>query len=483
MTTADAPGRTDRAAAAGARRARLEARHGGVLGLRLTAMAAVGGLALAPPSWLPEADRERVLMVCVFGALAQLLAWLEPRRQPSHLTAAVWASLVVDAAWAGAVVAATGGPGGPFAGLLVLAALWATIGYSAALGLVAGLAASATGLVLLVAEGGDPGGATAVGGLAFLWAVLVSAAVGAAASERELRARAQRLEVLHRAARRLVGEDDPEAMVEITRRAAQRVMPGWSVHMRAGSAPSTVVVRTSGLDSAVVVPVGSEAQGFGVIECRRPLFARVVHHGVRSRDIGPLETLAASLAGALARARLMASVERRSLTDELTGLGNRRSFDIELARRTAESQRTGRPVSLCLVDIDHFKAYNDAFGHLAGDVALAAVAQAVRASSRLTDIAARYGGEELALILPGTEHENALEVAERVRAAVAAVDTGHRGLSVSIGVATGDGECSAEVLVEAADRAMYAAKAAGRDRVVGGSTRLSPLDPESAAGS
>ncbi|MEQ9337184.1 MAG: GGDEF domain-containing protein, partial [Miltoncostaeaceae bacterium] len=351
-----------------------------------------------------------------------------------------------------------------------------TIGYSAGLGLVAGVAASGTGLVLLAAEGGDPWSAGALGPPAFLWAVLVSAAVGSAASERELRVRAQRLEVLHRAARGLVDADTAGVMVDITRRAAQRVMPGWSVHLRPGSAPSTVVMRRSGLDAVIIVPVGSEGQGFGVIECRRPLLARVAHHGVRARDLGPLETLAASLAGGLARARALASLERRSLTDELTGLGNRRSFDIELARRTAESQRTGRPVSMCLIDIDNFKAYNDAYGHLAGDDALAAVANAVRGSSRLTDIASRYGGEELALILPGTAHEHAIEVAERVRTTVAGLAVDHRRVTVSIGVATGEGDCSAEVLVEAADRAMYAAKAAGRDRVVGGSTRLSPLD-------
>lgn len=181
-----------------------------------------------------------------------------------------------------------------------------------------------------------------------------------------------------------------------------------------------------------------------------------------------LETLAAGLASALWRMDLMGRIERQSLTDGLTGLANRRAFDVELTRRVEEASRHSRPLALCFIDVDHFKSFNDAYGHLAGDETLAAVAAAVRGACRDVDVPARYGGEEMAVLLPGTPLSEALEVAERIRAAVAAIPLSTRPVTVSIGVAATGGDCSPELLVEAADRGVYAAKAAGRDRVVAG---------------
>jgi diguanylate cyclase (GGDEF)-like protein len=117
------------------------------------------------------------------------------------------------------------------------------------------------------------------------------------------------------------------------------------------------------------------------------------------------------------------------------------------------------------MDIDHFKSFNDTFGHQAGDETLAAVAAAIAGACRASDVPARYGGEEMALLLPGSGLEDAVEVAERVRLAVAAIPLETRPVTVSIGVSTTDGTCSAELLIEASDRALYASKEGGRNRV------------------
>jgi two-component system, cell cycle response regulator len=194
----------------------------------------------------------------------------------------------------------------------------------------------------------------------------------------------------------------------------------------------------------------------------------VARHTIRLRELAALETLAAGLGSALWRAELLERIERQSLTDGLTGLANRRALDAELARRLAEARRAGAALSLCLLDIDRFKSYNDAFGHRAGDEALARVARVLVNACRAGDVAARSGGEELAPLLPSTSLAEAVAVAERIRARVAAIPMSHRRVTVSAGVAATTGGCSAEVLVEAADRALYRAKEGGRDRVVAG---------------
>ncbi len=166
---------------------------------------------------------------------------------------------------------------------------------------------------------------------------------------------------------------------------------------------------------------------------------------------------------------------RQALLDGLTGIPNRRSFDGAFTMEWARMQREGTPLTVVLCDIDRFKAYNDACGHLVGDDCLRDVAAAVwEAARRPADHVARFGGEEFALILPHTGPEGGRRVAEAVRAAVrrrgiphprAAVD----GIvTVSLGVASliPVPEVSPEALLEAADRAMYQAKSQGRDRVV-----------------
>jgi diguanylate cyclase (GGDEF)-like protein/PAS domain S-box-containing protein len=163
-------------------------------------------------------------------------------------------------------------------------------------------------------------------------------------------------------------------------------------------------------------------------------------------------------------------------TDSLTDLLNRRAFDEAIETETRRSARAGTALSLLLVDVDHFKAYNDRYGHPAGDECLRLVSQHLKASlKRPADLAARYGGEEFTAILPDTDEDSAYQVAEGFRHALAEArlphETSERGyVTVSVGVATYLPENlhrDALELVRAADEALYRAKGAGRDRVLG----------------
>ncbi len=161
---------------------------------------------------------------------------------------------------------------------------------------------------------------------------------------------------------------------------------------------------------------------------------------------------------------------RRARTDQLTGLYNRRHFDEQLARIVSDSLAHGSPASLIVADVDHFKRVNDSYGHEAGDAVLKAVARVFLDCLRAEDVCARYGGEEIAILLPETSVERAQEVAERVRKAIEGkpVQHGDRTIRVtaSFGVA-GYPESTAlrDALFPAADRALYEAKDGGRNQV------------------
>jgi diguanylate cyclase (GGDEF)-like protein len=198
--------------------------------------------------------------------------------------------------------------------------------------------------------------------------------------------------------------------------------------------------------------------------------------GARKPDALPesaqreLSMLALQAAEALVRTRLYEQMERLATTDGLTGLLNRRTFNAQLTARLREAQRYRRPLSLLLLDIDHFKKVNDTYGHPAGDSVLRGVAQLAQKQARETDLVARYGGEEMALVLPETDARGAMVIAERIRATVAAAqhptEQGALKVTLSVGVATwpGAGEDAAG-LIESADRALYRAKQGGRNRV------------------
>jgi diguanylate cyclase (GGDEF)-like protein len=177
------------------------------------------------------------------------------------------------------------------------------------------------------------------------------------------------------------------------------------------------------------------------------------------------DTASAATVGALAA---------QAATDPLTGLANRRTLDDDLRAAWSRCVRDGEPLAVLVIDVDHFKAFNDTVGHQAGDACLAAIAGAAqRASARAGSVACRWGGDEFLVVLPATDLTAAAAIADDVLAAVRGLPrhvaaAGDRRLTVSIGVsatlpaAGGD----AAVVVAAADRAMYAAKQSGRDRRV-----------------
>ena len=177
------------------------------------------------------------------------------------------------------------------------------------------------------------------------------------------------------------------------------------------------------------------------------------------------------------------AVRNESLTDPLTQLANRKFFDTTLEAAIAEARARNEPLSLMMTDIDHFKKFNDSFGHLTGDQVLRLVATSVKQNVKGQDTAARYGGEEFAIILPNTVLRSAITVADHIRRAVMTKElmkrsTGeHLGrVTISIGVATLRKNDNAQSLIERSDKCLYAAKRHGRNRV------MCETDPEVASG-
>lgn len=173
------------------------------------------------------------------------------------------------------------------------------------------------------------------------------------------------------------------------------------------------------------------------------------------------------------RRRLEQELARQAVTDPLTGLLNRRGFAAQAGHEVDRSARFGRPVSALMIDVDAFKPVNDEHGHAAGDAVLAALGSRVRSTIRRVDVAARVGGDEVAIVLPETGLEAARAAGERLRHAIVSepfpTPAGPISLTVSIGVASLHGPAeSLENLLRRADGALYEAKSGGRDRVVAG---------------
>jgi diguanylate cyclase len=171
--------------------------------------------------------------------------------------------------------------------------------------------------------------------------------------------------------------------------------------------------------------------------------------------------------------RELDAVRSESLTDALTRVANRKSFDRTLDQEIAQVKITGLPLCLCIIDIDHFKRFNDTFGHQAGDMVLKEVAGLFKYKIRFFDRVARYGGEEFAVIMPNTDLDAAIMVAERIRQSLMKKEliVGSTGMSmgkitISVGVGRLKPEDSAQSLIERADVCLYTAKHAGRNRVV-----------------
>jgi diguanylate cyclase (GGDEF)-like protein len=257
--------------------------------------------------------------------------------------------------------------------------------------------------------------------------------------------------------------------------ASLRLLEAWAAGARDELARGAVVIDdvsvVDGLGPVAAhpeVPLGSL--------CAVPLVFRddmlgvlvALAHGTTvflPHDAAALGAYAAQAAIALSNARLVERLERQAAEDPLTGLANQRAFHVACEHELSRAARTGQPISIVAVDLDHFKALNDAHGHPYGDEVLRRAARALSRAVRPHDTVARMGGEEFALLLPDTDADGARVVAERARAAVATVVVPGRGLTASAGVASHAGpHASLERLLAHADRALYRAKAAGRDR-------------------
>ena len=349
------------------------------------------------------------------------------------------------------------------------------------------------------------------------WFVAIATATFSALNERELRRRRFDLEALAAMAAELEGALDSLAVADVlldnvndafgfdrsllfsvadgkfelmaargcdtTRGDAE--VTGDSVLARAATSRAPILVseldaRTDPLlwsllpdaKNLVVLPLVADAGVAAVL---------LVEHGLRAdsrierRVVSMLERFASHAALALMNARLLEHVQQLAELDGLTSVANRRTFETTLERELSRARRTGGEVGLILLDVDGLKELNDEQGHQAGDELLRGVGRILDENSRDFDTAARYGGDEFAVILPGSSTSGAIEVAERIRSLIAGADTAFPA-TISMGVASvpyhaGDSRS----LVEAADEALYVSKRSGKNRVTASERRGTPL--------
>ncbi|MEW5710198.1 MAG: diguanylate cyclase [Pseudomonadota bacterium] len=217
---------------------------------------------------------------------------------------------------------------------------------------------------------------------------------------------------------------------------------------------------------------GGDTLGILHLSFSPPEASAEVSAAAREHKRDMAKALADQIALAISNIRLRETLHRQSIRDPLTGLFNRRYLEESLQREVARAERTGRPLALLMLDVDHFKRFNDSYGHEAGDAVLRALGRLLRQSVREGDIACRFGGEEFVVLLPEATLETAQERAERIRDEARRIRIHREGryldpVSVSFGVAIyPDHGVSAETLLAAADAALYRAKSSGRDRVM-----------------
>src|SRR5918911_1540285 len=231
-------------------------------------------------------------------------------------------------------------------------------------------------------------------------------------------------------------------------------MDGYELARRIRANPQTrflpIIIQTAARSRAEDIRHGSEVGALGYIT-----------------DPTDIDMLLARARTLLDFKHYLDTCEEAAFTDHLTGLANRRRFERQLEREVSRTQRYGRPFCLLLLDIDNFKQVNDTYGHEAGDEVIRRLALTLQAGTRGIDLAARIGGEEFAVILPETDFEGGMEVAERLRLAIKAAEIPTAGqITASFGVA--EFPLSAQTgreLFTVADAAMYEAKRMGRDRV------------------
>ncbi len=229
----------------------------------------------------------------------------------------------------------------------------------------------------------------------------------------------------------------------------------------------TESVKTPGMKSDMTIPLKARGQVMGAfrVACRR-------RHAFDPEDFEVLKRCADMTAVAVETQRLLLATKRLAELDGVTGVYNHRHFRTLLDQEVERARRLERPVSLVMIDIDHFKRFNDTYGHQAGDEVLRHVAQLAARALRRSDAVARYGGEEFVVLLPDATIQDALPVAEKIRAEVERNPLTVGGMlrplhvTISLGVAAFPADAiNGPELVAVADRALYQAKSRGRNRV------------------
>jgi diguanylate cyclase (GGDEF)-like protein len=265
-----------------------------------------------------------------------------------------------------------------------------------------------------------------------------------------------------------LGEYAEEVMADSCR--LDEGVTGWVVTNR-----RTRNVERADLDPIVAVVEGTEMEPESLVSVPLVVGDRVVaalnvyrigtDKQFSAAEVAQVERFATMAALAFDSARQRDTLREQARTDGLTGLLNHRACHERLGEEIARAAALARPLSVVVLDLDHFKTVNDAYGHAEGDKVLIAASQKLRSAVREDDVVARLGGEEFALILPGVDGLQAAEAAERARGAIAEVEVGGRSLSCSAGVASyPDDERDAGRLLELADGALYWAKRSGRDQ-------------------
>jgi len=262
----------------------------------------------------------------------------------------------------------------------------------------------------------------------------------------------------------LAATHDPEALLPVILGAAIEATGATGGRLVAGPRQLSIRGESAGATESLVVPLGNGDDTGSLVLYPPP-------DGFPSEARELARWLATQASIALENARLHGLVKAQAVTDELTGLANRRRFMEVLELELKRSDRFDSPLALVLADLDDFKLVNDRFGHQTGDDVLRALSRVFRASLRDVDLPARLGGEEFAVLLPETDALGAEGLAERLRAELAALELQGPGLDLvhvtaSFGVAVYPEAASGDDLLSFADAALYAAKAAGKNRVV-----------------
>ena len=485
----------------------LRPRLGALFILRL----ALAATALASGAFLLGAGNDRLVVIVAVYLVISVFAEVVRQWRESVPSFVIGVGVLLDGLFLAAAVTATGGLGGSLTFLLYVHLVAVTL-----------LASYRTGLklavwqcLLLIVANALPPSVTGVPALsvsakvfavvAFL-AVALATAVFSSLNERELRRSRTGFQVLAEMANAMEETHSPAEVVSTllraiptylgTNRTAVYLAGEQTITTLTGDRLTTLkdittpdaIVRQSwevrapvlvkqvaaeenaalayampGARNLVVIPFSADGEPSGALIVERGGSAAT---RINASVVGMLAQFAAHAAMAHRNVRLMAEVQHLATIDGLTGLANRRTFEAALNREVARAVRSGDPLSLLLVDIDFFKKVNDIHGHQMGDDVLRHVGQVLATHGRELDLPARYGGEEFAVLLPGCPPEEALGVAERLRAGIAADDS-PLPVTASVGLAAiHRNAMDGEGLVKAADEALYEAKEAGRDRTM-----------------